>query len=273
MEFFHISRFLTLLVGFALVIASINLLKRKRRAHGVTLGMTILAIPFHIGQGLDDRAAAGGVFLVLLLIATRGIYTVRSGTPEIAGAAAFILAAAVTVLAYSVAGFWLLDRKQFHANFDLIQSIRQSLRYLSLGSDPALIPKTRYARWFLDSLYANSTGLVVFVLYVLYQPVYYRFRINPREIEAARDVVRRHGRSALDFFKYWPYKSLYFSKDGESLIAYRVGGGNCAVVLGDPVAPPGGVGAIIREFREYGRGARLRPCIPPSVSRVPRSLP
>ena len=44
--FVHLSHFFTLLTGFALVISSINIYKRKKRAYHLTLVLSILSVFF-----------------------------------------------------------------------------------------------------------------------------------------------------------------------------------------------------------------------------------
>jgi phosphatidylglycerol lysyltransferase len=48
------------------------------------------------------------------------------------------------------------------------------------------------------------------------------------------DILCADGRSALDYFKAAPDKSIFFSSSGDSFLAYRVAG-SFAMVLGDRV--------------------------------------
>src|SRR5262245_34643018 len=57
LEFLQLSRFLTLLIGFALVILSINLYKRKRRAFVGAVILSALSVAFHLTKGLDYAEA------------------------------------------------------------------------------------------------------------------------------------------------------------------------------------------------------------------------
>ncbi len=62
-----------------------------------------------------------------------------------------------------------------------------------------------------------------YALFALFRPVIYEFRIVPQERALATDIVNRHSRHAMDFFKLWPDKSYFFSTSRRSFIAYRVG--------------------------------------------------
>ncbi len=249
LEFFHLSRFLTLLLGFGLVIVAPNLIKRKRRAFVAACILTLVAVPFHLAQGLDYRGALASTALLVLLAVTRRNFTVRSGSPDLGSALRILAGAAVIAFAYGVAGFWLLDRRHFDVNFHLADSIRGTFIYLTYGSDAELIPRTRYARWFIDSLYLTTSAALIYSFISLFRPVLHRFRTLPREQNLARALVARFGRSSLDYFKCWRDKSYFFSASGDAFLAYRVGGKH-AIVLGDPVGPAEEIGTVIAEFKQ-----------------------
>ncbi len=248
LEFFHISRFLTLLIGLALVVASLYLLKRKQRALLAAFSLTCIAVPFHLAQGLDYRGAIFSCLLLFVLLVARGNFTVRSETPDIRSGLTALPIAVLIAFAYGVAGFWLLDRRQFGINFNIIDSVRRTIRFLTLVGDPEIVPKTRFARWFIDSLYLTTAAALAYSFYSIYRPVIFRLRTLPRERSQAAAIVAQHGRSALDFFKHWVDKSYFFSPERTAFLAYRVGG-RYAIVLGDPVGPEETIEPLVREFK------------------------
>jgi lysylphosphatidylglycerol synthetase-like protein (DUF2156 family) len=83
LEFLRLSRSFTLLIGLALVISSINIYKRKRRAWKLVLALAGFSLVFHLTKGLDYEEAAFSAVLVAVLIAARRAFTVLSGGPEI----------------------------------------------------------------------------------------------------------------------------------------------------------------------------------------------
>jgi phosphatidylglycerol lysyltransferase len=250
LEFIHVSRFLTLLIGFALVVSAINIYKRKRRAFVLAVSLSALSIVFHLTKGLDYEEASVSFALLVVLLATRGRFTVKSGVPDLE-AGLFGLAAAVCIaFSYGVIGFWLLDRRQFGVEFHLAEAVRETYRYLTFYGDPSLVPRTRHARWFLDSLFVMTATAILYSLYGFFRPALYQFRTHPHELSLARDIVGRHGRSSLDFFKYGTDKSFFFSPSRRSFIAYRVGG-NFAVALADPVGPDEEVEETVAGFATF----------------------
>jgi len=249
LEFLHLSRFLTLLIGFALVISSINIYKRKKRAFQIVLLLAGLSVLFHLTKGLDYEEALFSLSLAVVVLLSRKSFTVRSSTPDLRwGLIRFGVVAGV-VLCYGVAGFWFLDPREFGINFTLADALRRTLRFMFLVGDPQIVPRTRYAEWFLDSLYLMTLTAIGYSIFTLFRPVIYQFRTLPRERAHAAEIVSRYGRSALDYFKLWPDKSYFFSPSQTCFLAYRVGG-NFAVVLADPVGPEGEIEETIRAFTE-----------------------
>lgn len=250
LEFMRFPRSFTLLIGFALVISAINVYKRKRRAYHLVLALSALSVIAHMLRGRDYEQSLLSLFVIGLLLMARRDFTVRSATPDWRLAAVRLAVAASVALCYGVAGFWLLDEREFGINFTLPDSIYRTLLYLTWAGDPRLMPRTPYAAWFLDSLYALSAVVMAYAGFAFFRPVIYRYRTLPRERALAKAVVERHGRSSLNYFKLWPNKSYFFSPSRRCFIAYSVGA-NFAVALADPVGPPEEIAETIGAFRRF----------------------
>ncbi len=247
LEFYHVSRLLTVPLGFALVISSLNILKRKRGAFRLVLVLSLAGAVGHWLQGHHGGASALAIVLAVSLFLMRKSFTVRSGPFDFRAGALRIGMTLAIAVSYGVLGFWLLDRRQFGINFDTVDALQRTLHLLLLRGSPDLVPHTRYARWFLHSLSLVTITTIAYTLFSCFRPVIYRYRTYPHERHAAEAITREHGRSAMDFFKYWPDKSFFFSASGRSFLAYRVGGRH-ALVLGDPVGPAEELAVLIREF-------------------------
>ncbi|HSB14635.1 MAG TPA: phosphatidylglycerol lysyltransferase domain-containing protein [Bryobacteraceae bacterium] len=249
LEFLHLSRSVTLIIGFALIVSSINIYRRKRRAFQFAVLLVASSVVFHLTKGLDyEDAIFSGVFLALLWSARKN-FTVRSSIPDWRAAAFRLAVASLVAVGYGIAGFWFLDPREFGINFTLADSIHRTVLFLSLVGDPQVVPHTRYAHWFVDSLYLMTATAILYSGFSLFRPVLYRFRIHPHEEALAREIVARHGRCALDYFKTWPDKSFFFSPDQQCFLAYRVGA-SFAVVLGDPVGPEDRIEGLVCDFLE-----------------------
>ncbi len=250
LEFTHLSRSATLLTGFALVIASLNIYKRKKLAWWSTLGLTGFSVVFHLTKGVDYEEASLSAILLVVLLLARQHFTVRSRLAGWTVALRRAVLALVLATAYGVGGFWFLEPREFGIDFDWKDSLQRTTRFLTLAGDPSLTPRTRYAGWFLDSLYLISSTAILYAGFALFRPALYRFRTHPHEVAAARTLLARHGRCTQDFFKARPDKSLFFSGSGECFLAYRVGA-DFAVVLGDPVGPPREIEPTVRDFASF----------------------
>jgi phosphatidylglycerol lysyltransferase len=250
LAFLHLSRFLTLLIGFALIISSINIYKRKKRAFQIVFLLACLSVFFHLAKGLDYGAALFSLALLGLLSWARGSFTVKSDLPELRLEVVRFLIAMTLALSYGVAGFWLLDQREFGINFTLGDAIHRTWLLLSLRGDPQIAPHTRYAHWFLDSLNLITVTAIGYSVFALFRPVIYQFRTRPHERALAAGVAAKHGRSALDYFKLWPDKSYFFSHTKGCFLAYRVAR-NFAMVLSDPVGPEEEIEETIGRFSDF----------------------
>lgn len=256
LEFLAISRFATLVLGFALILSSLNVYKRKRRAFVVVCTLSVASILFHLTKGIDYEEALFSLALLTLLWIERRQFTVASGPPAWTTALLRLAIGGAVAFAYGAIGFWMLERREFGINFGWRQAAANSGRALTL-SDLTLIPRTHHAGFFLESLTAMSAVAVAYACYQLFRPALYRLHIAPQERVRAEELARRYGRSALDYFKLWPDKSLFFSTSGRAFLSYAVGGG-FAIVLGDPVGPDADVAALVCEFAAFCDGQDWR---------------
>ncbi len=248
--FVDVSHYAALLSGFVLVIASVPILRRKRRALWLVLGLALVTIAIHLAHGPRWGPVLSSLALAAALLASRRHFTVGSGPPDWGAITTRIGLGFMAALAYGVAGFWLLDRRDFGIEFHLLDALRQTLRVLAVVLETGLSPHTRHARWFLDSLETLTLAAFGYAGVSLFRPAVYRLRVVPRQREAARRILAAHGRCALDAFKVWPDKSLFFDPSRRAFLAYRVAAG-AAVVLGDPVGPADRLRPIVMEFLDF----------------------
>jgi phosphatidylglycerol lysyltransferase len=249
-EFIQLSHSAALVAGFALVMSSFSIYKRKRRALWIVVSLSLASVLAHLARGLHYEQAALSAALFGALLLERRRFTVRSRELDWKSAVGKTCIAFILALGYGIAGFWLLDPHHFGIDFRWRDALEQSVRILWLSGDDGLIPRTHYAHRFLQSLHLLTYSAIVYGLFVVLRPVMYRFRTQRYEIDHAKRVLAQYGRSSMDFFKTWPDKSLFFSEDGNAFLSYAVGG-NFALVLGDPVGPPDRIAGIVREFSVY----------------------
>jgi len=76
----------------------------------------------------------------------------------------------------------------------------------------------------------------------------------------ARAILEQSGITTLAYMTTWEGNSYWFSRDGNSYVAYRVEGG-VAITTGDPVGPRDDVDATVREFVEFCTIQGWTPCL------------
>ncbi len=251
-DFVGLSRPLTLLLGFSLVLAAIHLWSRKRRALHLAVALACASVMVHLPRSSDVTEVLSAAIIAALLLWIRDLYSVESDRPTLWSAAQRGLAALSIPFLYGMAGFWLLKPREFGENFHWWDASVRTVQVMTFVSDHGLLPRTPYAAWFLDSITLITFASLAYIGLILFRPVAYRFRNDPLGQERAAVIAARYGRSAQDFFKHYSDKSFFFSGSGESFVAYRVARG-FAIALGDPVGPEHELSAVIDDFAAFCR--------------------
>ncbi|NMG18167.1 phosphatidylglycerol lysyltransferase domain-containing protein [Brasilonema bromeliae] len=223
------------LTGFVLLTLATNLLRRKRIAWLLTIGLLIISIFSHLIKGLDyEESFLSGVLLMQLLL-MRHVFTAKSDRPSVAQGVRVLIAALLFSLAYGTIGFYLLDGK-FTENFSWSDAIAQTFAMFFTDNNDGLKPKSRFGDFFANSIYIIAASTIAYALFMLLRPVFLREPTTVRERQQARDIVEKYGCSSLAAFTLLSDKSYFFSPSGRSVIAY-VPKGRGAIALGDPIGP------------------------------------
>ncbi len=246
-----ISNYAIFMMGVFMLLLSAFLLKGVRMAWYLTVGLAIVSVIGHLTKAIDYEEASLALFAVAALLLTRKQYFVRSN-PKLAHIginAALISIGAVIV--YGTVGFYFLDKTHFNIDFNLWQSVKYSIQNFFFFQSDLLAPTDKFARNFLYSINVSGGLTLVFLLFTLVRPYIYEQKTEEEEMQEARNLVKKYGRSPLDYFKTYYDKSLFFSDDREAFVAYRTAG-NYAVVLEDPVcADADKMTSVIQEFDRF----------------------
>ncbi len=229
------SRTLTLITGALMLFLSYSLWRRRRVAWVAATVVSALAVALHLLRRHEEAFTLLALANLLLLLLYRRRFRVRSDVPTMQRGLLGFTACLLFALAYGTLGFWLVDERAFGIEFSMPQAMsRTLLLFFNLG-DSGLVPHTRYAAWFLDSV--SVIGIVALICAVVSvgRPIVWRRRTLPRERAMAAELISRYGNSSLDFFKTRPDKQFFFSSTNRGVISYAVSTAT-AVALGDPVA-------------------------------------
>ncbi|MEH1890469.1 MAG: phosphatidylglycerol lysyltransferase domain-containing protein [Nostoc sp.] len=223
------------LTGFVLLTLATNLLRRKRIAWLLTIGLLVISIFSHLLKGLDYEESLLSGVLLLQLIWMRHFFTAKSDRPSIARGVRVLIGALLFTLAYGTVGFYLLDGK-FSENFNWREAVLQTLAMFFTEDNWGLQPKGRFGEFFANSIYIIAAVTIAYAILMLLQPVFWRNLATPKEQQKAKEIVEQYGRSSLAALTLLNDKSYYFSPTGNSVIAY-VPKGRGAIALGDPIGP------------------------------------
>ncbi len=220
--------------GLFLLLTAAFMLKGSRTAWYFAIALSVGSLFGHLTKAIDYEEAGIALVVIMALVASRKQYYVKHD-PRLGsiGLQTSALAVAAT-LVYGVIGFYFLDKTYFGIDFSLRQSVLYTLRYFfQWGGD--LVTTHSFARHFLYSIRISGAGSLLFLLYTLIRPYAWKPEPVATDFERANLLVKRYGKSSLDYFKTYRDKLLFFTDDQEAFLAYRVTG-TFAVVLENPVA-------------------------------------
>ncbi|RCJ30583.1 hypothetical protein A6770_21065 [Nostoc minutum NIES-26] len=237
------------LTGFVLLALATNLLRRKRVAWLLTIGLLIISIFSHLLKGLDYEESLISVILLVQLVMMRHVFTAKSDRPSIARGVRVLFGALLFTLAYGTIGFYLLEGK-FSQNFNWRDAILQTLAMFFTEDNWGLQPKTRFGEFFANSIYVIAASTITFAIVMLLQPVFVRSSATQTEQRKAKEIVQQYGCSSLAALTLLSDKSYYFSPSGRSTIAY-VPKGRAAIALGDPIGPIEDRAEVIVSFQQF----------------------
>ncbi len=244
----HGGHLASALAGFALLILSGSLWRRKQVAWVLTLATLLVSIVVHLIKGLDYEEASLAALLALGLIYLRPHFHARSDEPSVRQGLLLVAASLGFTLFYGVLGFYLLDR-HYSVNFGFSSAVRQTLIMVTQFYDPGLQPITRFGRYFANSIFLVGAATLGYALLMLLRPVLVRAPVREEERKRAWEVVQNCGSGPLARFALLPDKLFFFSPGG-SLIAYVVEH-HFAIALGDPIGPAGDFAPVIAAFQKF----------------------
>lgn len=248
----HSAHLFTALSGFWLLILASGLLRRKQVAWILTLAFLAGTIIFNLIKGFAIEESLFAVGLLVLLLYTRKVYTARSDPPSMAQGAKALLASSLFTLAYGTTGFVLLDRA-YGVKFDLPSAALQTILMFVTQDNVSMVPKTAFAGFFTSSIYLVGGITLAYALWMLLRPILIRGEpASEAERLRARTIVEAYGHTSLAALTLLRDKAYFFSRSGNSFIAY-VPKGRGAVALGDPIGPREEAGELIRDFQDFCR--------------------
>ena len=245
---------LALSAGVSLAILGVYLIRRRRRAWALAVGVLLTAGALNLLKGLDVEEALACWGLAGLLVWGRGAFTVvheDNGwrVPLLRSAAVVggvLLASAVTVL---VASHWSasgLSPTRVPAGI---------VAALTLSAGP--IHYREHFEWVPGALVVLWTGGLLTVAWQLFRPLAGPRGLPQGELRPlARDLVASHGTDTLSFFKLRTDKHHFFDRSQQAFVGYRIEAG-VLLVSGDPVGPPAALPGLLRDLCGFAEARGL----------------
>jgi lysylphosphatidylglycerol synthetase-like protein (DUF2156 family) len=234
--------------GIALIALGRGILRGQRRAWRVAVVLLSLTIVLHLVAGGDLEESLLAIAVLVLLLTNRKEFQSASDSASLRSAFVMLVVGiiGITLLtAASIEIFTHIGHHPMHVGWwAAVVAVSERLAGFQSVALPA-----RMNRFLAPALLAVGLTLVAIVLYLVTRPVVDRRLTSGRPAEfRARDIVRRHGASTLDYFALRSDKRWFFHRD--SLVAYAVYGGVC-LISPDPIGPRNEREQVWGAFRRF----------------------
>ena len=241
------SRYLAVVAGLALLALGRGLWRGKRGPWALAIALLLGSAVFHVLKGLDIEETTAALALTALLLWQRGLFVAGPDRPAISRAFGALLLSVFGLLVYALVGSFLL-RAQFAPSVTAVTTLQELGARLVLNVGP-LHPISRRALWFLQSFSVIGVAMLAYLLGAFLHPIV-AVPAASSDRERALDLLHRYAASSLSYFAVMPDKSLYFGREVEGLIAFRVAA-DVAVVCGDPIVAPDHLQRLLAEFMRH----------------------
>jgi lysylphosphatidylglycerol synthetase-like protein (DUF2156 family) len=240
---------LVALAGMGLLALGRGVLRGQRRAWRVCVALLTVTLFLHLLAGGDVEESLFALAVLVILLVNRRDFQAASDWSSLRSAVVALVGGAVTIIALAAVSIEISAHFSRHHQFHI--SWGQALYAASqrlIGIRTVSLP-VRFDRYFAPSLLVIGIAIVAVALFLLSRPVVDRRLTTGRAAEfRARDIVRRHGKSTLDYFALRSDKQWFFYRD--SLVAYAIYGGIC-LIAPDPIGPRNEREQVWGAFRRF----------------------
>lgn len=250
LEAIHASNWMVILSGIIMLAISIYLMRGLRNAWIAALVLTSLSFVAHLTKGIDWEEATFAFVTFASLIYQRKQYFIQ---PDLRLAKQSLLPgllAVISVLFFGTFGFYFLNAQHFNVDFTLWESFQEAISTFFL-LNIHLAPLTPFAKEFLYGMNFMGGFTMAYVVYLLLRPFIQRPSATADEdLQKAKALVEKYGKSSLDYFKTYYDKKFWFSEDGEGFVSFKTSR-NYALVLENPVCADNALIKTVTSFDAY----------------------
>jgi phosphatidylglycerol lysyltransferase len=251
------SKTLMLFTGIALLKVTRNLSRRKELAWWVAVIALFASLLLHVTGGLDvQNSLVAAVLLVYLIYFRRRFYT-RTDPASLRKGLMITPLLLLIVFFYGVTGF-AATSSQFVWPDDA-NPVSAAIRNGILIVDPGVVPATRNARLFLNSLQIAGWITRFYILILILRPFISRDRLEAPTEDIER-IFTQYGDHSVAAFAVQRDKHHLLVANGRGLVAYAAKG-SIAVACGDPLAPDDSFAAAVQDYRNHCGRHGWMPCV------------
>ncbi len=251
---------LTLIEGIILLYFARFLSRRKLAAWYVVIIIYFFLIVHHVIEALlshhhhinllltiEDFFLP--IFVLIGLFLTKKYYLVKSDMQSFASSLRFIILIFIITIAYGIAGYMLMDTRDFHQEIGFFSAFTHTIDQFGLLTNN-LTPYSSRARLFVDSLSVISISAVTLAIVSLFKPIKAKLIDQHNNRLIMHELLVNYPSTSEDFFKIWPHDKDYFiNKEQNAAIAYKPHN-RSALIVGDPAGDEREFESMLKQFEE-----------------------
>ena len=239
---------LVALSGMALIALGRGILRGQRRAWRVSVVLLAGTVGLHLLAGGDVEETLLAVAVLAILVANRREFQAASDWSSLRSALLALVGGAVGIALVTTLSIEVYSHVGRHHHHVPVWTAFWAAAERMVGIRTISLP-LRIDRFVAPSLLMIGIFLAALALFLLSRPVVDRRLVSGRAAELrARDIVRRHGASTLDYFALRSDKQWFFHRD--SMVAYAIYGGIC-LISPDPIGPVNERTQVWGAFRRF----------------------
>jgi len=251
------SRALMLFTGVALLQVTQNLARRKELAWWVAVIALSFSLLLHVTSGVDIQNSLVALILLSYLIYFRRRFYTRTDPASLRRGLMATPLLLLLVFFYGVSGF-AATSTQFKWP-SRATPVTEAIRGGILILRPGVVPATRYARLFLDSLQVAGWMARLYILVLILRPFIRRDRLEAPKEDIAR-IFKQDGNQSVAPFAIQRDKHHLLVAGGRGLVAFAARG-SIALACGDPIAPDDVFQKAVEDYILHCETHSLVPCV------------
>ena len=251
------SRTLMLFTGVALLQVTRNLARRKELAWWVAVIALSFSLLLHVTSGLDVQNSLVALTLLVYLLYFRRRFYTRSDPASLRKGLMVTPLLLLIVFFYGLSGF-AATYPQFiwpPRATPAMEAVRGGILIVA----PDVVPVTRYARLFLNSLQIAGWMARLYILILILRPFISRDRLETPKEDIDR-IFKEHGREPVSAFAIQSDKHHLLVANGQGLVAYATKG-SVALACGDPIVPDELFAQAIEAYTRHCERHGWMPCV------------